>query len=627
MAADKYAWAGTPPAEIGGNPVEPDSEVPQELIDEMKDKGWDGKVKVGEEFFPVMLSALNEPPMAIEPLVEKTALEKLQTRLKEIFDEQKAMFAKQTDLRARLKAIRDECTEEETEHETMLGKITEDKEALDTLVKEACEPVMELHGKTGDVREKFAAFDDTETELLRIANESTTAGEAFQRVPTVELAGRLVAMSGEKIKEALQEVGAGASEGEDAQEGGLLAFSSDLQVRVEALKVQLDYQDEETKVLWEELLEKQRSVRRAAPYEASVVSREKEEEVFARQQAELQVAQRLLGYVLKKAAEYAEPRESLVKGLTATSGRTVDVARYRADEPRYRHCAESPLLGPRTYDAELLADAQRRGPALEARYETVIASKQREEKRLIQVSWLQWRATFDGMKRLKAKHDDLLKNAPTEEEVLIKPFHLADRLAKLEARVDAVDETKLTKVEYNDIKKKLDENFKESTKTRDDCVERLQNFDHAQSTRIELERLFQEVSTLSQEMAKLEAGVQEEEAKLYLCASVDGVQKLIGQVISIWTAVKEADKGKADRRELEKVGVAINAAWQNCASAGAQPESLVGVIAQPTEKRIEDCKAAIDSNKVHFTELEGILTGVAAFVEETVRQLKYIEHA
>ena len=38
-----------------------------------------------------------------------------------------------------------------------------------------------------------------------------------------------------------------------------------------------------------------------------------------------------------------------------------------------------------------------------------------------------------------------------------------------------------------------------------------------------------QVSTLSQEMAKLEAGVQEEEAKLYLCASVDGVQKLIGQ--------------------------------------------------------------------------------------------------
>jgi len=624
MAADKYAWAGTPPAEIGGNPVEPDSEVPQELIDEMKDKGWDGKVKVGEEFFPVMRVELSEPPEAIEPLVEKTALEKLQTRLKEIFDEQKVMFEKQTELRTRLKAIRDECTEEETEHETMLGKITEDKEALDTLVDEACVPVMELHGKTGDVREKFAAFDDTETELLRIANESTTAGEAFQRVPTVELAGRLVAMSGEKIKEALQEVGAGASEGEDAQEGGLLAFSSDLQVRVEALKVQLDYQDEETKVLWEELLEKQRSVRRAAPYEASLVSREKEEEVFARQQAELQVAQRLLGYVLKKAAEYAEPRESLVKGLTATSGRTVDVARYRA---RYRHCAESPLLGPRTYDAELLADAQRRGLALEARYEAVIASKQREEKRLIQVSWLQWRATFDGMKRLKAKHDDLLKNAPTEEEVLIEPFHLADRLAELEARVDAVDKTKLTKVEYNDTKKKLDEDFKESTKTRDDCVERLKNFDHAQSTRIELERLFQEVSTLSQEMAKLEAGVQEEEAKLYLCASVDGVQKLIGQVISIWTAVKEADKGKADRRELEKVGVAINAAWQNCASAGAQPESLVGVIAQPTEKRIEDCKAAIDSNKVHFTELEGILTGVAAFVEETVRQLKYIEHA
>ena len=31
--------------------------------------------------------------------------------------------------------------------------------------------------------------------------------------------------------------------------------------------------------------------------------------------------------------------------------------------------------------------------------------------------------------------------------------------------------------------------------------------------------------------------------------------------------------------------------------------------------------------EVHFTELEGILTGVAAFVEETVRQLKYIEHA
>merc|ERR1712078_4929 len=221
------------------------------------------------------------------------------------------------------------------------------------------------------------------------------------------------------------------------------------------------------------------------------------------------------------------------------------------------------------------------------------------------------------MKRLKAKRDGLLlnaqsegrflallRNAPTEEEASeLLPFHVADRLAKLEARVDAVDETKLTKVEYNDWKKKLDENFKESTKTRDDCVERLQNFDHAQSTRIELERLFQEVSTLSQEMAKLEAGVQEEEAKLYLCASVDGVQKLIGQVISIWTAVKEADKGKADRRELEKVGVAINAAWQNCASAGAQPESLVGVIAQPTEKRIEDCKAAIDSNKVHLRSL------------------------
>ena len=41
-----------------------------------------------------------------------------------------------------------------------------------------------------------------------------------------------VAMSGEKIKEALQEVGAGAQEGEDAQEGGLLAFSSDLQVQL-----------------------------------------------------------------------------------------------------------------------------------------------------------------------------------------------------------------------------------------------------------------------------------------------------------------------------------------------------------------------------------------------------------
>ena len=39
-------------------------------------------------------------------------------------------------------------------------------------------------------------------------------------------------MSGEKIKEALQEVGAGAQEGEDAQEGGLLAFSSDLQVQL-----------------------------------------------------------------------------------------------------------------------------------------------------------------------------------------------------------------------------------------------------------------------------------------------------------------------------------------------------------------------------------------------------------
>merc|ERR1719399_2403732 len=98
------------------------------------------------------------------------------------------MFEKQTELRARLKTIRDDCAEEETVHETMLGTISADKEELDKLVEEACVPVMELHGKTGDVREKFAAFDDTETELLRIANESTTAGEAFQRVPTVDLA-------------------------------------------------------------------------------------------------------------------------------------------------------------------------------------------------------------------------------------------------------------------------------------------------------------------------------------------------------------------------------------------------------------------------------------------------------
>ena len=31
------------------------------------------------------------------------------------------------------------------------------------------------------------------------------------------------------------------------------------------------------------------------------------------------------------------------------------------------------------------------------------------------------------------------------------PFHVADRLAKLEARVDAVDETKLTKVEFEPL--------------------------------------------------------------------------------------------------------------------------------------------------------------------------------
>jgi hypothetical protein len=128
-------------------------------------------------------------------------------------------------------------------------------------------------------------------------------------------------------------------------------------------------------------------------------------------------------------------------------------------------------------------------------------------------------------------------------------------------------------------------------------------------------------------MTKLEGGVQEEEAKLYLCASVDGVQKLIGQVISIWTAVKEADKGKADRRDLETVSATIHGAWQECANTGAQPDALIRAIAQPTEKRIEDCKGAINSNEVHFTELEGILTGVAAFVEETVRQLQRLEHA
>merc|ERR1711998_754759 len=175
----------------------------------------------------------------------------------------------------------------------------------------------------------------------------------------------------------------------------------------------------------------------------------------------------------------------------------------------------------------------------------------------------------------------------------------------------AIDKTKLTIDEYGQKSKILDADFAKSTTTRDDCITRLQDIDQHKAIKADIQSLFQKVSTLAQEMTKLEGGVQE----------------VIGQVISIWTAVKEADKGKADRRDLEKVSVAINAAWQNCASAGAQPESLVGVIAQPTEKRIEDCKAAIDSNKVHFTELEGILTGVAAFVEETVRQLKYIEHA
>jgi hypothetical protein len=158
-------------------------------------------------------------------------------------------------------------------------------------------------------------------------------------------------------------------------------------------------------------------------------------------------------------------------------------------------------------------------------------------------------------------------------------------------------------------------------------MERLQNFDAANATRVDLKGLFEKVSALSHEMTKLESGVQEDEAKLYLCASVDGVQKLIGQVISIWTAVKEADKGKADRRDSEKVNVAIHAAWQESADNGALPDALIGAIAQPTEKRIEDCRGAISSNEVHFTELEGILTGVAAFVEETVRQLQRLEHA
>merc|ERR1711907_796149 len=97
-----------------------------------------------------------------------------------------------------------------------------------------------------------------------------------------------------------------------------------------------------------------------------------------------------------------------------------------------------------------------------------------------------------------------------------------------------------------------------------------------------LSGLSQKVSALAQEMTKLEGGVQEEEAKLYLCASVDGVQKLIGQVISIWTAVKEADKGKADRRDLEKVSVTIHEAWQDCANKGEQPDVLIGAIAKPT---------------------------------------------
>jgi hypothetical protein len=519
---------------------------------------------------------LKEPPENIAPLVQEDALQALQTRLQDIFAEQKEMLEKQAELREKLVAIRAACEEEETAHQTLLDEIAQDKTDLDTLVEESCAPVMELLEKTGDIREKFTTFDNAETELLRIANESTIAGEAFQRLPTVEVAGRFVTMSAEKIKEGLQEVGA-----QDQ-------FSNDLQDRIAALKAQLDYQDEETKVLWEELLEKQRSLRRAAPYEASLATREKEEEVFASQQAELKEAQRLLGYVLKKAAEYAEPRESMIKSIATSGARTVDIAR------------------------------------MQARFETVARTNQ---KRLLRLTWLQWHATSDGLRRLRKKHESLLENAPTESQVLIEPLQLADRLTKLEARLDAIDKTKLLQTEYQQKSKTLDADFEKSTTTRDDCIARLQKLEHANATKADLQGLFQRVSTLSQEMTKLEGGVQEEEAKLFLCASVDGVQKLIGQVISVWTAVKEADKGKADRRDLEKVNVAISAAWQECANSGVQPEALIGAVAQPTEKRIEDCKAAINSNEVHFTELEGILTGVAAFVEETVRQLQRLEHA
>jgi len=220
-----------------------------------------------------------------------------------------------------------------------------------------------------------------------------------------------------------------------------------------------------------------------------------------------------------------------------------------------------------------------------------------------------------------------LQDAPTESQVLTEPLFLADRLTKLETRLEAIDKTKLTIDEYGQKSKILDADFAKSTTTRDDCITRLQDIDQHKAIKADIQSLFEKVSTLAQEMTKLEGGVQEEEAKLYLCASVDGVQKLIGQVISIWTAVKEADKGKADRRDLEKVSVAIQAAWQDCANTGVQADALIGAIAQPTEKRIADCKASINSNEVHFTELEGILTGVAAFVEETVRQLQRLEHA